>query len=86
MNHCGVVWALEIVVAVGENHRRVLRIHVAEDVGKLGLITCVWAESAIWPGSLQRADALVLFRQLLAMDVVDAEGLGEDKTRGNGRK
>ena len=39
---------------------------------------------------LQRADALGLFRQLLAMDVEDAEGLdggevGEDKTRGNGQ-
>ena len=44
------------------------------------------AGSAIWPSSLQRADALRLFRQLLAMDVVDAEGLGEVKTRGNGRK
>ena len=28
-------------MAVGENHRRVLRIHVAEDVGKVGLVTCV---------------------------------------------
>ena len=42
------------------------------------------AESAIRPDSLQRAGALGLLRRLLAMDVVDAEGLddwaeGEDK-------
>ena len=48
------------------------------------------AESAIRPDSLQRACTLGLLCRLLAMDVVDAEGLddgaeGEDKTRGNGR-
>ena len=48
------------------------------------------AESAIPPDSLQRAGAVGLSHRLLAMDVVDAEGLddgaeGEDKTRGNGR-
>ena len=48
------------------------------------------AESAIRPDSLQRAGALGLLQRLLAMDVVDAEGLedgaeGEDNTRGNGR-
>ena len=32
----------EIVVAVKENDRRVLQILVAEKVGELGLITCVW--------------------------------------------
>ena len=42
---------------------------------------------AMRPDPLQRADALGLFRQLLAMDVEDAEGLDggevrEDKTRG----
>ena len=36
------------------------------------------AESAIRPGSLARADALGLLLQLLAMDVVDAEGLDDD--------
>ena len=45
------------------------------------------SESAIRPGSLQRADALGLLRQLLATDVVDAEGLdddevGEERTEG----
>ena len=45
------------------------------------------AESAIWPDSLQRAGALGLMRRLLAMDVVDAEGLddgavGEKRTEG----
>ena len=45
------------------------------------------AESAIWPDSLQRAGALGLMRRLLAMDVVDAEGLddgavGEERTEG----
>ena len=49
----------------------------------------VGPESAIRPDSLQRAGALGLLHRLLAMDVVDAEGLvqeGEDKTRGNGRQ
>ena len=32
-DHGGVVWALEIAVAVGEVDRRVLRDHVAEEVG-----------------------------------------------------
>ena len=40
-NQGGVVWA--ILVAVRDVDRRVLRIHVAEEVGKLGLATCVWA-------------------------------------------
>ena len=35
-------------------------------------------DPAIWPDSLQRAGALGLLRQLLAMDVVDAEGFDED--------
>ena len=48
------------VVAVKEVHRRVLRIHVPEEVGEFGLIICVWSESAIRPGSLQRAGALGL--------------------------
>ena len=48
------------------------------------------SQSAIRPDSLQRAGALGLLHRLLAMDVVDAEGLddgaeGEHKTRGNGR-
>ena len=48
------------------------------------------AESASRPDSLQRAVTLGQLHRLLAMDVVDAEGLddcaeGEDKTRGNGR-
>ena len=45
------------------------------------------AEPAKRPDSLQRAGALGLMRRLLAMDVVDAEGLddgavGEDRTEG----
>ena len=45
------------------------------------------AGPAIRPGPLQRADALELFLQLLAMDDEDAAGLdcgeaGKDKTRG----
>ena len=36
------VWAEEIVVAVRDIDRRVLPIHVAEEVGELGPITCVW--------------------------------------------
>ena len=48
------------------------------------------AESVFRPDSLERAGALVLLHRLLAMDVVDAEGLedgaeGEDNTRRNGR-
>ena len=48
------------------------------------------AALAVRPDPLQRADALGLFWQLLAMDVEDAEGLdsgevGEDKTLGNGQ-
>ena len=48
------------------------------------------AESVIRPDSLQRAGALGLSRRLLAMDVVDVEGLdncaeGEGKTCGNGQ-
>ena len=67
----GVVWAQEIVVAVRDINRRALRIHVAAEVGELGLETCVWSESAIRPDSLLRAGALGLLRQLLAMDLVD---------------
>ena len=45
------------------------------------------AESASRPDSLQRAGALGLMRPLLAVDVVDAEGLddcavGEERTQG----
>ena len=36
------------------------------------------AESPIRPDSLQRAGALGLLRQLLATDVVDAEGFDDD--------
>ena len=51
---------------------------------------CLGAESAIQQDPLQRASALGLLRRLLAMDVVDAEGLddgarGSVKTRGDGR-
>ena len=42
-DHGGVVLALEIVVTVGEVDRRVLCVHVAEEVGGVGLITCVWS-------------------------------------------
>ena len=49
------------------------------------------AESAKRPNSLQRAGALWLLRRLLAMDVVDAEGLddcaeGEEKHVGTDDK
>ena len=52
--------------------------------------TVFGAGLAIRPDPLQRPNALGLFRQLLAMDVEDAEGLdggevGEDKTLGNGQ-
>ena len=53
---------------------------------------CVfWAESAIWPDSLQRAGALGLLCRLLPMGVVDAESLeggaeGEHNKLGNGRR
>ena len=45
------------------------------------------AESATRPDSLQRAGALGLLHRLLALDVVDAEGLddgavGEERTEG----
>ena len=42
-DHGSVVLALEIVVAVGEVDRRVFSVHVAEEVGGVGLITCVWS-------------------------------------------
>ena len=50
----------------------------------------VWAESAIRKNSLKRTSALGLLRRLLAIDVVNAEGLDDGagssvKTRGNGR-
>ena len=45
-DHGSVVLALEIVVAVKDVDRGVLRIHVAEEVGELGLITCVWGRSS----------------------------------------
>ena len=74
-------------MVVGDIERRVVRIHVAEEVGELGLITCVWcwvSHSARLTPASGRAWAV------LAMDVVDAEGLddgteGEHKTRRNGR-
>ena len=64
--------------------RRVLQVNVAEEVGELGLTTCVGAESPIRPDSLQRAAAFGL------LGVVDAEGLedgaeGEENSRGNVR-
>ena len=31
------------MVAVGDIDRRLLWIHVAEEVGELGLVTCVWS-------------------------------------------
>ena len=37
----GVVLAREMVVAVREVDRRVLRVHVPEEVGEVVLITCV---------------------------------------------
>ena len=41
MNHGGDAWAQEIVVAVRDIDRPVLQVHVAEEVGELGLTTCV---------------------------------------------
>ena len=72
-DHGSFVLFLEIVVAVGEVDRRVHCVHVAEEVGELGLITCIGAGITIRPDPLQRADALGLFRQLLAMNVEDAQ-------------
>ena len=85
MNHGGVAWAQEIVMAVRDIDRRVLQVHVAEEVGELGLTQPVFgAESPTRPDSLKRAGAFGL------LGVVDAEGLddgaeGEEKSRGNGR-
>ena len=75
MNHCGVVCALEIVVAGGENYRRVLGIHVAEEAGKVGLIT--WVLELSWPFGQTHSNerALGLSRRLLPIGVADAEGL-----------
>ena len=42
MDHGDVVWAQEVLVAVGDVDRSVLRIRVAGEVVELGLITCVW--------------------------------------------
>ena len=42
-DHGGVVLAREMVVAVREVDRRVLRVHVPEEVGEVVLITCVWS-------------------------------------------
>ena len=75
------------MVAAGDIDRRVLPIHVADELGEsLGSQPVFGAESAIRADSLQRAGALGLLHRLLAMGV-DAEGLHhcEDKTRGNGR-
>ena len=49
-DHGNVVLALEIVVAVGEMDRCVPCVHVAEEVGGVGLITCVWS----WVGHSAR--------------------------------
>ena len=87
-NHGDVVWAQEIVVAVRDIDRRVLRIHVAEEVGDLRAHNlCLGLRQQTH--SCERARFGLLHRPL-AMDVVDAEGLedgaeGEDNTRGNGR-
>ena len=68
-NHGGVVWAQEIEVAVGDVDRRVLPSRVAEGVGEIGLIICVWV--GIGPATrLPPAGALGLLHRLLAMDVV----------------
>ena len=51
-----------------------------------------WAESAIWPDSLQRAGAFGPLCRLLPMGAVNTESLeggaeeGEDNKLGNGRK
>ena len=86
-DHGGVVPALEIVVAVGEMDRRVRCVHVAEEVGGVGLITCAWSQpfGQISHSSERARRGFSL--KLLPMDVVDAEGLdleqvGEDRTCG----
>ena len=76
-------------MAVGEVDRRVLCVH--EEVGGVGLMTCVWS----WVSHSARhptpASGLAGFSlKLLPMDVADAEGLdleqvGEDKTCGKGQ-
>ena len=68
--------------------RRVLCVHAAGEVGRVGLITCVWSwvtHSARHPTPASGPQGFSL--ELLPMDVVDAEGLdleqvGEDKTCG----
>ena len=78
----------EIVVAVSDIGRRVLRIHVAEKVGDLRAHNlCLGLHQQTH--SSERARFGLLDRPL-AMDVVDAEGVedgaeGQDNTRGNGR-
>ena len=78
-NHGGIVWTRAIVVSVQEIDQRVRCVHVAEEVGELGLVTCVW-DRVSHSAKLTPASGC-----LLAMDVVEAEGLddcaeGEDKT------
>ena len=42
-DHGSVDLARELVVAVREVDRRVLRVHVTEEFVEVGLITCVWS-------------------------------------------
>ena len=83
-DHGRVVLALEIVVAVWEMDRRVHFVHVVEEVGELGLITCVWG----WVGHSARPTPRLGFCSNLLpwmTRTLKGRGGGEDKTRGNGQ-
>ena len=68
----------------GEVDRRVLRVHAAEEVGGVGLMTCVWS----WVShSARHPTPASGLAEASSHDVVDAEGLdseplGEDRTCG----
>ena len=83
---------LEIVVAVGENHRRVLRIHVAEEVGNVFFHNLCFglSQPSAQTHSSERAHS-DYDADFFQWGVVDAESLeggaeGEDNKLGNGRR
>ena len=79
-DHGGVVLVLEIVVSVGEMNRRVQCVYVAEEVGGLGLITCVWALGQPFgqthlPWTLRTLKVWMVERQVTTKHVgTDSEG------------
>ena len=79
-DHGSVVLALEIVVAVWEMDRR-------EEVGGVGLTTCVWSWASHSARPTPASGCTWAVSATLAMDDEDAEGLGcgevgDDRTRG----